>query len=114
MEQKLICAMLSNIQNVNLSHGNFWLKTKDDYIKVIKSQKYIVEKVETKKGNFFSNPIYREECKYLQEWTYELIFKDYKFNIEKAVYDEIKTKRSEYLSNQVNEELDELCKPIKK
>ena len=35
MEQKLICAMLSNIQNVNLSHGNFWLKTKDDYIKVI-------------------------------------------------------------------------------
>lgn len=112
MEQKLICAMLNNIQDVDLNQGNLWLKTKDDYIRIIKSQKYIVEKVETKKNNFFSKSIYREQCKYLQEWTYELIFKDYKFNIEKVVYDQIKTKRSEHLSNQVNAELDALCKSI--
>ena len=46
---------------------------------------------------------------YLQEWTYELIFQNYRFNIDGSVYEKIKKKRNKYLSKQVNEELDSLC-----
>ena len=113
MEDKLICAMLSNIKDVTFSHGNYWLKTKKDYIRIIKSQKYIIEKVETRKRNFFMKPIYAEQCKYLQEWTYELIFQNYKFNIDSSVYEKIKKKRNKYLSKQTNKELDGLCKSSK-
>jgi hypothetical protein len=110
MEDKLICAMLSNIKDVTFRHGNFWLKTNKDYIRIIQSQKYIFEKVETRKGNFFMKPIYVEQYKYLQEWTYELIFQNYEFNIDGSVYDKIKKKRNKYLSKQINKELDALCK----
>ena len=110
MEDKLICAMLSNIKDVTFCHGNYWLKTKKNYIQIIKSQKYIVEKVETRKGNFFMKPIFAEQRKYLQEWTYELIFQNYKFNIDGSIYEKIKKKRNKHLSEQTNKELDDLCK----
>ncbi len=110
MEEKLICAILSNIKDVEFIRGNFWIKTKKGYIKICRIQKFIIEKVEIKKGNFFRKPIYKEKIKYLQEWSYELSFLDYNFNIDGSIYEEIKTKRDEYLYNMIIEELDSLCK----
>lgn len=89
--------MLNNIKHVTCIHDNFWLKTKNDYIRLIRTQKYIIEKVETRKGGFLRKPIYAEQCKYLQEWTYELIFKNHKFYVDSSVYEKIKKRREEHL-----------------
>lgn len=114
MKDKLICAMLSNIKDVTCKNGNFWLETKDDYIRVITTQKFIIEKVEDRKGNFFRKTTYREYRNYLQEWTYELVFKKFRFDLDKSVYEKIKEKRNEYIAKKIDEELDNLCKPSKK
>ena len=108
MKSKLINAMLNNIKNIKCYHGNFWLKTKNDYIRVIKSQKYIIEKVETRKGNFFCKPIYAEQCKYIQEWNYELIFENFKCKVDEDLYNKIEKKRKKHLLKIRNKELNKL------
>jgi hypothetical protein len=114
MKDKIICALFNNIKDVDFftqfGSDNICLKTKKGYIKIVKTQKYIIELAETRKGNFFRKAIYSEKCKYIKEWTYELFFDNYQFNIDSYVYDELVSKRNEYLLKQVNKELDDLCK----
>jgi hypothetical protein len=112
MKDKLLKAMLNNVEKIQFYYENYNLETKIGCIRLFKNQKYIIEKVEIRKGTWFRKALYERERRYIQEYHYEITFNGMKFEVEESEYNKIKKKRGKYLLKRQSEELDKLIKVV--
>lgn len=109
MKGKLLCALLSNVKDIDYVHGNFWLQTKQGWISLCKSKKYIIETIIIRKGTWFTKAIIREQSKYINEYDYELLYLDKEYEVDEEDYIKIYQEYNRLKNEAIEKELDELC-----
>lgn len=67
------------------------------------------ENIEIRKGTWFTRAIIREQSKYINEYSYELLYLDKKYDVDEEDYSKINQEYKRLKNGAIEKELDKLC-----
>lgn len=108
LKEKLLCAIKSNVLDLKLSGDDLYLYKNNNYIWIVKNAIKEHNSIEVKSG-FFGRTKKVTTSK-ITGYTYEIFYLSYKYSITEEEFNNILSLRKEAQYNQIEKDLDKLCK----